>query len=41
MFSSCHPGVDDIRPLLHHMPPLRFVLRLVVDAARRSAVLVR
>ena len=35
------PGVDDIRPLLHHMAALHFVLRLVVDAARRTAVLVR
>ena len=34
MFSSRHPGVDDIRPLLHHVPPLRFVFRLVVDTAR-------
>ena len=41
MFSSRHPGVDDIRPLLHHVPPLRFVFRLVVDAARRPAVLMR
>ena len=27
------PGVDDVRPLLHHMAALHLVLRLVVDAA--------
>ena len=27
------PGVDDIRPLLHHMAALNFVLCLVVDSA--------
>ena len=27
------PGVDDVRPLLHHMAALNFVLCLVVDAA--------
>src|SRR6185437_6274802 len=27
------PGVDDVRPLLHHMAALNFVLRLVVDSA--------
>ena len=28
------PGVDDVRPLLHHVATLHFVLGLVVDAAR-------
>ena len=27
------PGVDDVRPLLHHMAALNFVFCLVVDAA--------
>ncbi len=27
------PGVDDVRPLLHHMAALHLVLRLVVDSA--------
>jgi hypothetical protein len=27
------PCVDDVRPLLHHMAALNFVLRLVVDSA--------
>lgn len=27
------PGVDDVRPLLHHVATLNFVLRLVIDAA--------
>ena len=36
-----NPGVDDVRPLLHHMATLHFVFGFVVDAARRAAVLVR
>ena len=27
------PGVDDVRPLLHHMAALHFIFRLVVNAA--------
>ena len=41
MLSTSHPGVNDVRPLLHHVAPLRFVLGLVIDAAGRSPVLVR
>jgi hypothetical protein len=36
-----NPGVNDVRPLLHHVPALNFVLGLVVDATRLAAVLVR
>ncbi|MGU5642712.1 hypothetical protein ACV1DC_22435 [Aeromonas caviae] len=35
------PGVNGIRPLLHHMPTLHLILGLVIDAARRTPVLVR
>ena len=35
------PGVDDVRPLLHHMAALHFVFCLVVNAARGTAVLMR
>jgi len=41
MLSTSHPGVNDVRPLLHHVAPLQLVLGLVVDAAGRSPVLVR
>ncbi len=41
MLAAVDPGVDDVSPLLHHMPALMLVLRLVVDAARRPAVLMR
>ena len=40
-FSPVDPGVDDVRPFLHHVPTLHLVFGLVVDAARRAAVLVR
>ena len=30
---SSDPGIDDVRPLLHHVAALNFVFRFVVDAA--------
>src|SRR3569833_709955 len=41
MPAPVHPSVHGIRPLLHHMPALYLVFRLVVDAARRAPILVR
>ena len=35
-----YPSVDNVRPLLQHVPTLHVVLRLVVDAPRRTAILV-
>jgi hypothetical protein len=32
--SARYPRIDDIRPLLHHMAPLNFVLSLFIDATR-------
>jgi hypothetical protein len=41
MLPAVDPGVNSIRPLLHHIPALHFILGLVIDAARRTPVLVR
>lgn len=35
------PGVHQIGPLLHHMPALMLVLRLIVDTPRGPSVFVR
>ena len=32
VLSARDPGVNDVRPFLHHMPALNFVFGLVVDA---------
>jgi prophage regulatory protein len=29
-----NPSIDDVRPLLHHVPTLQLILRLVIDPSR-------
>src|SRR5690606_22194476 len=41
VYLARHPRIDDVRPLLQHMPALHLVLGLVVDAAGGAAILVR
>jgi hypothetical protein len=40
LFAS-NPGIDDVRPFLHHVTALHFIFCLVVDAVRGTGVLMR
>ena len=41
MLAPLNPGIDHVGPFLQHVTTLLLVLRLVIDAPRGSALLVR